>query len=44
MNGEDELLAGTALKLLESENMRLDIGARAHSLLVKHFSAKLVIG
>ena len=43
MNGEDELLAGTALKLLESENMRLDIGARAHSLLVKHFSVETAV-
>ena len=38
VNGEDELLAGAALKLLESENMRLDLGAKAHSLLVKQFN------
>ena len=43
MNGEDELLAGAALKLLESENMRLDLGARAHSLLVKQFSVESAV-
>ena len=43
VNGEDELLAGAALKLLESENMRLDLGARAHSLLVKQFSVESAV-
>jgi glycosyltransferase involved in cell wall biosynthesis len=43
VNGEDDLLAGAALKLLESEKLRLAFGARAHSLLVDKFSVESAV-
>ena len=43
VNGEDDLLAGATLKLLESEKLRLAFGARAHSLLVEKFSVESAV-
>ena len=40
VNGEDDLLAEAALKLLESETLRVSLGARANSLLVEEFSVE----
>jgi glycosyltransferase involved in cell wall biosynthesis len=43
VNGEDKLLADAALKLFKSKKLRIDIGARAHSLLVKQFSVETAV-
>jgi len=43
VNGEDVLLAEAALKLLESETLRVSLGARANSLLVEKFSVESAI-
>jgi O26-antigen biosynthesis N-acetyl-L-fucosamine transferase len=40
INGEDILLAEAALKLLESETLRMKLGTRANSLLVDQFSVE----
>ena len=40
VNGEDELLADAALELLGNKKMRMKLGSRAHSLLIKQFSVE----
>jgi glycosyltransferase involved in cell wall biosynthesis len=40
VNGEDDLLADAAIRLLESEKLRLDLGKRAHSILIEEFSVE----
>jgi O26-antigen biosynthesis N-acetyl-L-fucosamine transferase len=43
VNGEDTLLAEAALKLLESEKLRVNLGTRANSLLVEEFSVESAV-
>ncbi len=43
VNGEDDLLAEAALKLLDSESQRVSLGACANSLLVDKFSVESAV-